>query len=562
MKILGISAFYHDSAAALVIDGKVVTALEEERFTRVKHDNAWPAQAISKCLLLNKIKIQDLDCVAYYEKPLLKFERILDTFIKTYPRSLRPFVQTVPEYLTHKLKIEQTIRKLGYRGQIKFVSHHLSHASAAYFSSNFTQTAILTVDGVGEYQTTALWQAKDKQLELLAELNFPHSLGLFYSTLTAFLGFRVNNDEYKVMGLSAYGKPRYVNKLKKLINLKPDGSFALNMKYFAFEYSGSMWSQDLEKLLGRPRQPKDKILAKHRDLASSLQTLTEQVYFQMLRHLHSLTKTENLCLSGGVALNALANGKIYNETPFKRVHILGPSGDSGTAIGAALYSYYQQKPQAKRQPITHLYLGTQTNDSVIGKLLDKNGLKYQRFHSQKELIRTTAQLLADNKIVGWWQGKMEFGPRALGHRSILANPKQKNMKDKVNIIKRREFYRPFAASVLQEHVHELFAVPEKNYSSPFMNFCFQIKPSARKLITSIVHTDNSCRIQTVNRHDNGVYYDLIREFYRLTGIPAVLNTSFNLSHEPIVEHAELAIEDFVNTKMDALVIEKWLIKKD
>jgi len=562
MKILGISAYYHDSAAVLVIDNKVVTALEEERFTRVKHDNSWPTQAISECLLLNKIKIQDLDCVAYYEKPLLKFERILDTFIKTYPLSLRPFVQTMPEYLTHKLKIEQTIRKLGYQGQIKFVPHHLSHAAAGYYSSNFDEAAILTVDGVGEYQTTALWQGKNKQLELLAELNFPHSLGLFYSTLTAFLGFRVNNDEYKVMGLSAYGKPRYVNKLKKLIDLKPDGSFTLNMKFFSFEYSGSMWSQDLQKLLGRPRQPKDKILAKHRDLAASLQALTEEIYFKILNHLFKLTKTENLCLSGGVALNALANGKIYNQTPFKKVHILGPSGDSGTAIGAALYSYYQQKPQAKRQRITNLYLGTQTTRSTIRKLLNKHQLEYKRFSSQKELIKTTAKLLSDNKIVGWWQGKMEFGPRALGHRSILANPKRKNMKDKVNIIKRREFYRPFAASVLQEHVHELFEVPEKNYFSPFMNFCFQVRPSARKLIASIVHADNSCRIQTVNRRDNGVYYELISEFYRLTGIPAVLNTSFNLSHEPIVENPEQAIFDFLNTQMDGLVIENYLIFKN
>ena len=562
MKILGISAYYHDSAAVLIENGKVITALEEERFSRIKHDNTWPKQAIIHCLRLNKLKIADLDYIAYYEKPLLKFERILDTFVKTYPRSLTPFVQTMPEYLTHKLKIEQTIRQLGYKGQIKFVPHHLSHASAAYFSSNLTNAAILTVDGVGEYQTTALWQAKDKQIELLAELNFPHSLGLFYSTLTAFLGFRVNNDEYKVMGLSAYGQPRYVNKLKKLINLKPDGSFALNLKYFAFEYSNLMWNQDLEKLLGRPRQPEDKILAKHRDLASSLQLITEQVYFQMLRHLHSLTKTDNLCLSGGVALNALANGKIYTQTPFKKVHILGPSGDSGSALGAALYTYYQQKPRAKRQPIANLYLGTPTNDSAIRQLLDKNQLKYKRFSSQKELIKTTAKLLADNKIVGWWQGKMEFGPRALGHRSLLANPKQKSMKDKVNIIKRREFYRPFAASVLQEHVQELFDVPEKNHSSPFMNFCFQVKPKARKLIASIVHADNSCRIQTVNRRDNGIYYDLIRQFYRLTGIPAILNTSFNLSHEPIVEQAEQAIEDFVNTKMDALVIEKWLIERN
>ena len=404
-----------------------------------------------------------MDYIAYYEKPLLKFERIIDTFVKSYPRSLRPFVKIMPEYLTGKIKIEHNIRKLGYKGKIKFVPHHYSHAAASYYSSGFKEAAILTIDGVGEYQTTALWQAKNNTLAPIKEINFPHSLGLFYSTLTAFLGFRVNNDEYKVMGLSAYGKPKYINKLRQLINLKPNGSFALEMKYFAFEYSNRMWSDNLEKLLGRPRQPDEKLTQRHRDLASSLQTLTEEVYFKILNHLYDLTKIENLCLAGGVALNALANGKIYTQTPFKKVHILGPSGDSGTAYGAALFTYYQQKPDAKRQPITHLYLGTKANSGEIRNLLSKHKLKYKYFASQKELVKQTAKFLADNKIIGWWQGKMEFGPRALGHRSILANPKQKNMKDKVNLIKRREFFRPFAASVLQEQVRKLFAVPEKNH---------------------------------------------------------------------------------------------------
>jgi len=555
MKILGISAYYHDSAAVLINKGKVVAALEEERFSRVKHDNSWPKQAVSHCLRLGKLSINDLDLIVYYEKPLLKFERILDTFIKTYPHSLVPFVKIIPEYLSDKIKIEHKIHKLGYKRKIKFVPHHFSHAAAGYYSSTFQEAAILTVDGVGEYQTTALWQAKGNTLTPIKEINFPHSLGLFYSTLTAFLGFRVNNDEYKVMGLSAYGKPKYLCKLRQLIDLKPDGSFALNLEYFAFEYSNSMWSKKLETLLGKPRRPDENITQRHRDLAASLQALTEEIYFKILNHLYDLTKTENLCLSGGVALNALANGKIYEKTPFKQVHILGPSGDSGTAMGAGLYAYYQQKPKAKRVPLTHLYFGTKSKSAQIQELLEKNKLKYKYYVNQQELVKATTKLLADNKIVGWWQGKMEFGPRALGHRSILANPKQKNMKDKVNLIKRREFFRPFAASVLQEHVYELFEVPAINHYSPFMNFCFQVKPAARKLITSIVHADNSCRIQTVNKKDNGIYYDLIREFYRLTGIPAVLNTSFNLSHEPIVEKPEQAIRDFIETKMDYLVIE-------
>jgi len=562
MKILGISAYYHDSAAVLLENGRIITALEEERFSRVKHDNAWPAQAISECLRLNNLKIQDLDCTADYEKPLLKFERILDTFVKTYPRSLQPFVKIMPEYLTKKIKIEHNIRKLGYKGKIKFVPHHVSHAAACYYSSTFKEAAILTIDGVGEYQTTVLWQAKDNALTAIREINFPHSLGLFYSTLTAFLGFRVNNDEYKVMGLSAYGKAKYLNKLKRLIDLQPDGSFALDMRYFAFEYSSRMWSKKLEKLLGKPRQADEKLTQRHRDLAASLQALTEKVYFKILNHLYKLTKTKNLCVGGGVGLNSLANGKIYTQTPFRKVHILGPSGDSGTAMGAGLYAYYQQKSKAKHAPLTHLYFGTKASSQQIRKLLKKNKLKYECFVNQKELVKATAKLLADNKIVGWWQGEMEFGPRALGHRSILANPKQKMMKDKVNLIKRREFYRPFAASVLQECVHELFAVPEKNHYSPFMNFCFQVKPTARKLIAAVVHANNSCRIQTVNRQDNGIYYDLIRKFYRLTGIPAILNTSFNLSHEPIVKNPEQAVEDFLSTEMEGLVIENYLVLKN
>jgi len=561
MYILGISAFYHDSATVLISNGEIICAIEEERLTRIKHDNQFPLQAIQKCLKDCNLGINDIDCIAYYEKPLLKFERILQTFVETYPFSLKPFLKAIPDWIGQKIKVEQIIRKdLDYKGKIYFSSHHLSHAAAAFYPSPFKNSAILTADGVGEYQTTALWRGQDKEITSLKSINFPHSLGLLYSTFTSFLGFKVNEDEYKVMGLAAYGKPTFVDDIYKLLEVKEDGSFELNMKYFSFRESFQMWSKAFENLFGNPRKPTGKVTTRDENLAVSIQTVTEEIYFKILNHLYQLTKTKNLCISGGVALNALANGKIYHRTPFKKVYVFGAAGDSGGALGAALLINYHAFNGNPKTPINNLSLGSTYSNGEIKEILKEYKLKYEFISDEDELVEKVAFLLAKDKIIGWFQGKMEFGPRALGARSILANPKPSWMKNKVNIVKRRELFRPFAGSILQSKVDEYFKVPEKNYFSPFMTFCFQATEKGRENLSAIVHEDNSCRIQTVNI-ENGRYFKLIQRFYKITGIPCILNTSFNLKGEPIVENPKQAIKDFLRTKMDALIIENYFILK-
>lgn len=563
MYILGISAFYHDSAACLIKDGRVIAAAEEERFTREKHSYQFPIYAIRFCLERNNLKIQDVEFIAYYEKPLLRFERVLDTFVQTYPISLRSFLKGMPEWLGQKIKIEKTIRyKLGFKGKIYFIPHHTSHASASYFPSPFKESAILTVDGIGEYQTTALWIGKENKLTLLKYINFPHSLGLFYSTFTSFLGFRVNEDEYKVMGLGAYGKPVFKKEMYKIIDIKQDGSFNLDLKYFAFRQGVRMWNNNFINLFGQPRIPHEIITQRHKDIASSCQYVLEEAYFKILNYLYSITKIKNLCIGGGVALNALANGKIYTKTPFKKVYIIGPAGDGGSALGAPLFLYHNILGNRNRSFINNLYLGSQYSSEKIEQKLkeSKPELDFVKFNDIRRLTTKTAYLLAQNNIIGWFQGKMEYGPRALGSRSILANPKNLSMKDKVNRIKIREQFRPFAGSILQEYVNEYFEVPENNHFSPFMLFCFKVKKEKKDSLAAIVHKDNTCRIQTVNKA-NGQYYLLIKEFFKLTGIPCILNTSFNLKREPIVENPQQAIDDFLKTKMDHLIIGSYLVSR-
>lgn len=561
MRILGISAFYHDSAATLIEDGVIVTAIEEERFSRIKHDNAFPFKAIEFCLKNNGLTIKDIDYIAYYEKPLLKFERILETFVSTYPFSLKPFLKSIPEWLGEKVKVENIFRKkLEFKGKVYFIPHHLSHAAAGFLTSPYKKAAVLTIDGVGDVPTTGIWMGDGCKITELGQIDFPHSIGLFYSTWTAFLGFRVNSDEFKVMGLAAYGKPIYKGEIKKMINQSEDGSFKLDLSYFAFRESFRMWSNKFEIEFGNPRKPSDPVLRKHKDLAASLQAVTEEVYFKILQNLYNKTKCSNLCISGGVALNSLANGKIYKNTKFKNIHIFGPAGDSGASTGAALYVYTNILKKDRKSAPKNLYLGSRHNNEYIKSILDDSKLKYKTIDSEELLIEKIAETLSKNKVVGWFHGQMEFGPRALGNRSIIANPRLRSMKDTVNRIKKREAFRPFAGSVLQNRVHELFDVPEKNHYSPFMNFCFQVKPNAVNKIASIVHEDNTCRIQTVNS-DNGMYYKLIKKFYELTGIPCILNSSFNLSFEPIVEDPNQAIYDFKNSSMDMLVIENFVIKK-
>lgn len=566
MYILGVSSYYHDSAACLLKDGNIVSAIEEERFSRIKHDNSFPYKSIDFCLKSAGILKSEVDNVAYYEKPLLKFERILETFVDTYPFSLKPFLKGMPEWLDYKIKIEQTIRKLGFKNQIFFVPHHLSHAASAFYLSPFKSAAILTIDGVGEWQTTGLWYGQGNNIRPLKSINFPNSLGLLYSTFTSFLGFKINEDEYKVMGLAAYGKPNLVNKVYKIIKVNKDGSFNLDLSYFGFRENFSMFNKKFIKLFGSPRLPNDRITRRHADLAASIQSFTEDIYFKILNYLYSLVKSDNLCLSGGVALNALANGKIYRQTPFKKVYIFGAAGDSGAAVGAAQYTYQNiipAKPAVKveRVKVDNLYFGSEYSDSEIKIVLKKHKLKYKKYLNEEELIKKTAKLLSEGKIIGWFQGKCEYGPRALGNRSILCKTNPRNMKTKMNLIKRREQFRPFAGSVLQSKVHEYFNVPKKNHWSPFMTFCFKVKDSKRKDLAAIVHSDDSCRIQTVSKI-NGRYFKLIEHFYKLTGIPCILNTSFNLKGEPIVETPEQAVKDFIKTKMDYLVIEDFIVGKE
>ena len=564
MIILGISAFYHDSAAALIVDGKVITALEEERFTRIKHDNQFPIQAITRLLQLTNYTIDAIDVIAYYEKPLLKFERILETFVTTYPHALRPFLKSIPDWLGSKLAVEHTIRnKLHFTKQIMYVPHHLSHAASSFFTSPFSHAAILTVDGVGEYETTGLWSATDNTITHLAAIDFPNSLGLLYSTVTAFLGFKINEDEYKVMGLAAYGKPKYEDQIRHLIDVKPDGSFKLNMRYFGFETSFCMWNTQFEKLFGTPRKPHDVVEKRHKDIAASLQKVTEEILIAMLTHLATLTKEKNLCISGGVALNALANGKLYKTTPFKKIHILGSASDSGTAIGAALYVYYNFFGSATHHHhvLPTLALGTSPSDEDIERILKQySRISYQKIPDEKLLIQKAVTMLAGKKIIGWFQGAMEFGPRALGNRSILATTHPKSMKTKMNIIKHREQFRPFAGSALQETIHDFFDVPSNKHSSPFMNFCFQVKQHKQKALAAIVHHDESCRIQTISPV-NGLYYRLIKAYAKKTHIGCIMNTSFNLQGEPIVETPRQAIEDFLKTPMDYLIMNNYIIKK-
>jgi len=561
MIILGISAFYHDSAAAIIIDNVVVAALEEERFTRIKHDNAFPTQAIQRVLQIANLTVNDIDAIAYYEKPLLKFERLLDSFVRTYPFALKPFLQAIPDWLGLKIKVEETIRKnVGFSDKIYYIPHHLSHAASAYYTSPYKNAAILTIDGVGEYQTTALWHGKNDTIIPLASLRFPHSIGLLYSTFTAFLGFKINEDEYKLMGLAAYGRPSYYDQIRKIIDIEEDGSYHLNLSYLGFETTFQMWTKKFEVLFGSPRKPTDPITKHHKDIAASIQNITEDIFFKSLCHLHNLTREQNLVMSGGVALNALANGKLYTRTPFKHIHILGCASDSGTAIGAASYVHHLLVPKQFHAHLSTLSLGTSSSDNDIERILRQFPLMYKKIADEETLLAMIVQKLIQKNIIGWFQGAMEFGPRALGNRSILSSTHPQSMKTKVNIIKRREQFRPFAGSGLQETIHTLFEVPEDRHYSPFMNFCFQVKKYKRKHLAAIVHKDNSCRIQSVSPI-NDRYYRLIRTYYKKTGIGCILNTSFNLKGEPIVETPKQAIEDFLKTPMDYLVINNFFVSK-
>ena len=571
MHILGISCYYHDSAAALLKDGKIVAAAEEERFTRKKHDNSFPIEAIKYCLNSQGIKITDISYIAFYEKPLLKFERILSQHLQVFPRSFKTFLSSIPSWINEKLRLIRTVRQqLKYRGDVLFVHHHMAHAASSFLVSPFEKAAILTIDGVGEWTTTAYGIGQGKEINLMKEIKFPHSIGLLYSTITAYLGFSVNNSEYKVMGLSPYGNMDkhtnpYYKKLKQVIDLKDDGSYRLDLSYFLFHSKDRMPSKKLSQLLGGPAAKRDsEMTARHKDIAAALQMITEEAMFKILNHLHKVTNCDNLVMAGGVALNSVANGKILRNTPFKQIYIQPNATDGGTSIGAAVYAYNTILGHNRKEVMTDAYLGPEYSTGEIKNFLDQNKIKYSRFKDEGELVKITAKLLNSDQVVGWFQGRMEWGPRALGSRSILSNPTNKEMQSILNLkVKHREKFRPFAPVVCEDDALKYFECDDPvPMPTDFMLMVYPIKKEYHSKIPAVTHVDGSGRLQSVRREQNKLYYDLIKEFGRVNGIPILINSSFNIRGEPIVCTPYDAYKCMMGTGIDCLIMDKFMIKRE
>ncbi len=561
MKTLGISCFYHDSAAALMIDGEIVAAAQEERFTRLKHDQSFPNHAIAYCLEEAGLTANDLDHVGFYDKPLLKFERILTTHLATWPRSYRSFIKGLPIWLKEKLWIPHVIRdELNYEGEILFAEHHISHAASAFYASPFDEAAILTVDGVGEWATATWGVGNESGIKLLHQINFPHSIGLLYSAFTYFLGFKVNSAEYKVMGLAPHGEPRYVDLiLDKLIHVGEDGSFHMNLDYFTYPHGLTMTGKRFETLFGIPRrEPESSLDQIHKDIATSLQRVTEEVMLRMARNVRKASGLDYLCLAGGVALNCVANGRILREGEFEDIFIQPAAGDAGGAVGVAYYIQHDIMGTPRRGGWTGPYFGPEFDDTDIKAVLDKYGIMEYRTMEQRELFEETARLIDDQNVIGWYQGRMEFGPRALGNRSIIADARNPENQDRVNLkIKFRESFRPFAPTVLEESISDWFEIDRP---SPYMLFVADVRRD-RRTIPSVTHVDGSARIQSVNRDTNPMYYDVIKAFEKRTGCPVIINTSFNVRGEPIVCTPQDAFLCFMRTNMDILVMGPYLLEK-
>ncbi len=592
MDILGISCFFHDAAAALLRDGVLIAAAEEERFTRRKHDFSFPVKAIDFCLRQGQIRGPELDYVVFFEKPFVKFERILMTSLQMFPRSWKVFREAMISWLGDKLWVKNLIQeKLGVGPEkILFSEHHLSHAASAFFCSPFEEAAILTVDGVGEWTTASLGVGKGSEIALLREIQFPHSLGLLYSAFTAFLGFEVNEGEYKVMGMAPYGKPHYRDRVEKLIRVYDDGSFRLDMDYFSYHYStDKTFSAKFTELFGQPRDPKAPFFTpttsyplyygerptdydararenqRYADIAASIQSVTEEVLLKMAHALHRETGLKRLCMAGGVALNSVANGRILQETPFEELYIQPSAGDGGGAVGAALYAYHALLGKPRGFVMEHAYWGEEYSAGEIHKFLRESGIRHETFDDEEALIDRVVEALQEGKVVGWFQGPFEWGPRALGNRSILADPRRPEMKDLVNMkIKFREPYRPFAPSVLIERAEEFFHLKDsaRHYPARFMLLVANVKEDKRNLIPATTHVDGSARLQVVSREVNPRYYRLIERFQEATGIPVVLNTSFNLKGEPIVNTPREAFATFSRSGLDLLVLDRCVIQKE
>jgi carbamoyltransferase len=559
MYILGVSCFYHDSAACLLRDGEVVAAAQEERFTRKKHDFDFPLNAVKYCLREAGIEAKDLAYVGFYDKPLLKFERILYSYLATFPRSYLSALKAIPLWLRQKLWIPQMIkRELEYEGEVLMIEHHLSHAASSYLVSPFDEAAIVTVDGVGEWATSTMGRGAGNRIELFKEIRFPHSLGLLYSAFTYYLGFKVNSAEYKVMGLAPYGEPKYYDKVLELIEFDDEGGFRMNMKYFAYHYGLTMTNGNFDELFGRPRrEPESGLDQFHKDVAASVQKVTEEIVLRMAKAAHRRTGSKNLCLAGGVALNCVANGKVLKQTPFENLFIQPAAGDAGGAVGVASYIWNSLLGKERSFVWRDAYLGPSFSAAEIKEYLEARGAAFREL-GEDELLEKTVQAIVDQKVVGWFQGRMEFGPRALGNRSILADARNPENKDVVNMkIKFRESFRPFAPSVLEERCSEYF---DLDVPSPYMLLVAQVREDKR-VIPSVTHVDGSARIQTVSKETNELYYKLIKRFEERTGCPVIINTSFNVRGEPIVCTPHDAFLCFMRTNMDVLVMDRFYLEK-
>ena len=592
MIILGVSAFYHDSAACLIRNGEIIAAAQEERFNRQKHYEGFPKKSIIFCLNQANLTFKDIDYVTFYEKPFLKFERLLETYLAFAPKGFKSFKMSMPLWIKDKLfqksmlikDLNKLDDKVSWISKILFSEHHLSHAASAFFPSPFEESAILTMDGVGEYATTTISHGYQNKIQIQKEINFPHSLGLLYSAFTYYTGFKVNSGEYKVMGLAPYGEPKYVSKIKdNLINILDDGSFKLNMSYFDYCTGLTMTNKKFDSLFGRkPRKPEDLLTNFEMDIAASIQKVTEEVVLKICNNVKKTTNAKNLCLSGGVALNCVANGKLLQENIFENIWIQPASGDAGGALGAALASYYiisnNKRKVEKMDSMNGSYLGPSFKNNEIEKSLKDNGAHFKKL-SRSSLIEKTARYLSEGKAVGWMSGRMEFGPRALGSRSILADPRSHNTQKNLNLkVKYRESFRPFAPSILSEHTKDWFNL---NQVSPYMLLVADVAKEKqirmtkkqeslfgidklnipRSSVPAITHVDYSSRVQTVHKETNLRYYELIEKFFELTGCPILVNTSFNVRGEPIVCTPEDAFKCFMGTDLDVLVIEDYILLK-
>jgi len=561
MNILGLSCYYHDSAACLLVDGLPVAAASEERFSRKKHDSSFPVHAIRYAFKEAGIGADDLDAVIFYDKPLTKFDRLLRSQVHHFPGSFKQFVDGMPRWVATKLRLPKTLKDdLGYRGPLLYSEHHLSHAASAYYTSGWDEASVLTVDGVGEWSTASWGVGRGNKLELKGEIRFPHSLGLLYSAFTYYCGFKVNSAEYKLMGLAPYGQPKYVDRIRQLIRIAPDGTFRLDMKHFDYDVGQRMFNQRFEEVMGAPPRPLNATGMDdfYMDVARSIQAITEEVMVKLATSVVERTGLPKLCMAGGVALNCVANGHILREAPIEDLYVQPAAGDAGGAMGAAyvLYNQLLDRPRAPRLPTP--YLGPGYDEEAIRATLDRFGAVYERM-DREALVERGAELLDTAHVVGWYQGRLEWGPRALGHRSILGDPRHPEMRDIINRkIKFREGFRPFAPSVLEEYIGEYFEIDRP---SPYMLLVAPVRKD-KPALPAITHVDGSARIQSINREQDALYYELIDAFRRRTGCPLVINTSMNVRGEPIVNTPEDAYLCFMRTNMDALVAGPFVMLKD